>query len=69
MIVDGYKITETENGFRIEKSSGEFYLVKYQGSGDGDPDYCGLWGCNCPAGQHGRHCKHIDMVSRYLSNI
>lgn len=36
-------------------------------SGDGQRRYtvaynAGRWSCNCPAGQHGRTCKHVNSV-------
>jgi hypothetical protein len=43
------------------------YRVRYRGSGDGDPDYVALWECDCPAGQHGRPCRHIRAVSDLLN--
>lgn len=45
--------------FTVESSSGKNYTIIYAGSGDGDPDYVGLWKCSCPAGQNGTDCKHM----------
>lgn len=58
------RITENENGtYRVDSPSGNTYTVKYCGSGDGDPDYVGLWECNCPAYKYGDGlCKHIKAV-------
>lgn len=53
-----------ENEFQVPSSDGsKNYTVKYCGSGDADPDYISLWECNCPAGQHGKTCKHVKLVA------
>lgn len=51
--------TDNESVFLVESDSGATYEIRYAGSGDADPDYVALWECNCPAGRHGRDCKHI----------
>jgi len=55
------KIRVIEPGVSMEviSDSGETYDIRYCGSGDGDPAYISLWKCNCPAGSHGRECKHM----------
>ncbi len=62
------KITYTPNDdgrsvYTVESGSGNTYRVSYCGSGDGDPEYCATWECDCPAGRHGRMCKHIQAVA------
>jgi len=56
------KITVVEAGakYQIESDSGKTYTIRYSGSGDADPDYVACWECDCPAGQHGRDCKHMN---------
>ncbi len=55
------QIIEHEDGNRYEvhSDSGNIYNVSFTGRGD-----CGevLWKCDCPAGQHGRECKHLRAV-------
>lgn len=49
--------------YQVQSSNGrDWYTVRYCGSGDADPEYVALWECDCPAGQRGRHCKHMDLV-------
>ena len=65
--INGMEITETSMGrYSVKSTSGNIYTVKYCGSDDGDPDYVALWECNCPAGQHGRDCKHVKAVVQYV---
>ena len=45
--------------YLVLSASGEQYHITYAGSGNADPDYVGLWDCSCPAGLHGRDCKHM----------
>lgn len=52
-------IIEEGARYRVESDSGAVYEITYAGSGDADPDYVGLYKCNCPAGQRGKTCKHI----------
>lgn len=53
-------VSETEGSlYRVESDSGKTYRIRYCGSGDGDPEYVALWECNCPAGKHGKDCKHL----------
>jgi hypothetical protein len=67
--INGMEITETSMGhYSVKSTSGNTYTVKYCGSGDGDPDYVALWECDCPAGQHGRDCKHVKAVIQYVDN-
>lgn len=54
------KIQRIDDGrFEVQSDSGATYHITYAGSGDGDPEYIALWECSCPAGQHGRDCKHL----------
>ena len=61
------KITYTpepdgRSAYTVESDSGNTYHVRFCGSGDGDPEYVATWECDCPAGQHGRECKHMKAV-------
>jgi len=48
------------NTFTVPSSSGAaVYTVKFTGRGDSDER---LWECDCPAGSHGRECKHQRVV-------
>ena len=51
--------------YKVLSDSGHTYHVRYCGSGDADPEYVALWECDCPAGQHGRDCKHIAAVGEF----
>jgi len=53
---------EGVDAYEVVSDSGSTYTVRYCGSGDGDPEYVALWECNCPAGRHGRDCKHRRAV-------
>ena len=48
--------------YNVTSPSGNIYQITYMGSGDGDPEIVRIWECNCPAGQHGKPCKHIAAV-------
>lgn len=50
--------------YEIESNSGKTYHITY--SGGGDCDGVSLWECDCPAGRHGRDCKHMKA---FLSRI
>ena len=52
-------VMEPQKLFMVESDSGKTYHITYAGSGDADPDYVSLWKCDCPAGKHGRDCKHL----------
>jgi hypothetical protein len=66
--IDGMTVTsEDGHTFTVLSTSGNVYTVTYRGSGDGDPEHVALWGCNCPAGQHGRECKHVRAAARFCS--
>ena len=54
------EITHDANDqYRVQSDSGSVYHITYAGCGDADPDYVALWECDCPAGRHGKDCKHI----------
>lgn len=58
--------SDGNNLFEVESSDGKTrYHVVFAGCGDSDGVF--LWECDCPAGIHGRHCKHIDAVGRACS--
>jgi uncharacterized Zn finger protein len=56
------KITLTNdwNHATIESDSGNIYHVDF--AGRGDCDEVSTWTCDCPAGRHGRTCKHIKQT-------
>jgi len=52
--------------FSVVSDSGKTYVVTYDGSGDGDPEYVALWSCTCPAYKYHRNtCKHITAVAEF----
>ena len=54
------QITRNDNGtYAVKSDSGATYEITYAGCGDADPEFVSLWDCSCPAGQHGRDCKHM----------
>lgn len=56
--------------FEVKSSTKDVtYIVQYKGSGDGDPDFISLWECSCPAGQHGKNCKHMRKVSAVVDYL
>jgi len=69
-ILAEYGVTEIgENKYAVTGSTGNMYTVSYVGCGD-----CGegLWECDCPAGKHGRNCKHLTRAIncfRELANL
>ncbi len=46
-----------ENTYRI---IGRPYTIRFMGRTD-DGDGL-LWECDCPAGEHGKECKHVKLV-------
>ncbi len=51
------------NEFRVQGSGDNVYTVRYCGSGDGDPEFIGLWECDCPASRYRPGlCKHAKSV-------
>ena len=48
--------------YRVDSDSGNAYTITYCGSGDGDPDFVGVWQCDCPAGKCDRDCKHLKTL-------
>jgi hypothetical protein len=55
--------------YRVLSDSGNTYTVRFCGTGDGDPDVVALWECDCPAGQHGRDCKHLRAVITHVDSV
>lgn len=43
------------------------YEVRFEGRGDDDGER--LWTCNCPAGEHGRTCRHINILGAALDEL
>ena len=62
---EAYTVTPDDAGnkYLIEGPRGQ-HTVEYCGSGDADPDYVAIWSCTCLSR---KTCKHIDMVSEYIS--
>jgi len=56
---------EAGSEFEVLSDSGNTYTVCYCGSGDGDPEVVCLWECDCPAGRHGRLCRHARAVADF----
>lgn len=50
------------NRYEVRSDSGNVYNVTFTGRGDCDE---ALWRCDCPAGQHGRECKHLRAACVY----
>jgi hypothetical protein len=58
-------VEEIEAGqYQVHSPSGKTYNVRYCGSGDSDPEFMGIWECDCPAAKysHDGICKHIGAV-------
>lgn len=54
-------LTDNGNRWAVQSSNGKRrYNVTFEGRGDSDE--VSLWGCDCPAGVHGKTCKHIRLV-------
>lgn len=49
-----------EIGEHTYKVIGRPYKIRFVGRTEDGHGL--LWECDCPAGQHGRHCKHVDQV-------
>jgi uncharacterized Zn finger protein len=53
--------------YGVKSSSGDTeYTVRYSGRGD---DSAVLWTCTCPAGQHGRTCKHVRLIAAINDDV
>ncbi len=52
-----YAADGTGNRYTIESNSGEFYTISFAGSPN---EYVDTWSCDCPAGRHGKDCKHVQ---------
>jgi len=64
------KITQLDNdAYEVVSDSGKTYTVRYEGSGDGDPEYCAMWSCDCPASTYRSGlCKHAHAVIDAIDN-
>jgi len=67
--INGMVVSGDGSKFTVLSTSGNTYNVTYCGCGDGDPEYIALWKCDCPAGRHGKSCKHVAAVSQYCDEI
>jgi uncharacterized Zn finger protein len=57
-----------DNTYAVSSSDGlRRYTVRFVGRTEDGFGF--LWECNCPAGEHGRHCKHIDRVAACSAEI
>ena len=62
----------TREAYSVTSSDGRSkYLVKFEGSGDADPEYVAIWSCTCPAYEYhaGKPCKHINAVIEMIGNF
>jgi len=53
-------VPNNDGTYAVESDSGHTYTVSHR-----SPEYeedTHIYKCNCPAGQHGRDCKHLDAV-------
>jgi len=65
------EIRATDKGVEVRSDSGATYEITEQSARFGyeyDPEYMWLWACDCPAGQHGRDCKHLRAFLARLDN-
>jgi len=51
-----YAADDTGDRYTVESDSGKLYTVAFAGSPD---EHVDTWSCDCPAGRHGRDCKHV----------
>jgi len=65
------EIRATDKGFEVRSDSGAIYEVAEQSARFGyeyDTEYVQVWECSCPAGQHGRDCKHLrSFLARFYT--
>jgi len=59
-------IGDEQNRYEVESDSGSRYEIRYAGTGD-DAEV-DLWTCSCPAGRHGRTCKHLRAFWEWLAD-
>ena len=65
-VEQGLTVRQTgETTYTVRSSSGNVYTVRFCGR----MDDVRTWECNCPAGQHGRDCKHMEAVVRLNNAI
>jgi len=56
-----------DNTFLVPSSDGtRKYTVREKPNPDAMDTDIHLWDCNCMAGQHGRMCKHVRLVSEIV---
>lgn len=60
------EITETDRGWSVLSGSGNTYEVRRLTKLDEMGSMYFVMTCTCPAGQHRRHCKHVDAVEQYM---
>ena len=57
-----------DDRYSVPSSDGtQSYTVRFVGRTE---DGCGLlWDCDCPAGRHGKTCKHVHRVGDAASEV
>lgn len=61
-------ITKINNEYLLPNSDGtKNYIVKYVGCSD--DGFGNLWECDCPAGLHGKECKHLKLIIEINNHI
>lgn len=57
------QLTEKTSGhWQVESDSGSTYEVRFLGRGEDESELL-RWSCDCPAGAHGKRCKHQVAVA------
>ena len=60
--------TDDGNHWLVRSSDGKrHYNVTF--AGRGDCDSVSTWECDCPAGTHGKTCKHIALVGNICGRL
>ena len=60
-----YEATADGNVMLCHSSSGHTYTVRFVGRPEFGNEHVATWDCDCPAGVHGRTCKHVHNVPDY----
>lgn len=57
------EVGDDGNLYRVRSSDGKRdYSVRFEGCPEYMNENVQTWSCDCPAGQHGKICKHINAV-------